>query len=186
MNYASAFAYLHSLDALPKLPFHPYVDERGVKVNGVGLKRIQALLNLAGHPEKGIDTINVTGTSGKGSVCKMLHCIYHAVGRKVGTFYSPAVTTYIEQIEINGKLIAPEIFGAYVQTVKTWVDKVAQGELGPPSSFEVLLLIALLYFRDEHCDTIILESGLGGTYDACNIADRQIAAFVTTVGLDHL
>lgn len=188
MTYLQAVQYLHDLDRKLKQPFHTAVDEHGIKIHGgIGLRRIQMMLDLVGHPEQGMPIINVAGTSGKGSVCKMLHCIYHEAGKIVGTFYSPALTTMIEQIELNGELIAPDTFASLVKRVQQFAEQVEQaGDMGPPSSFEILVLMALLYFKDKECEIVILESGLGGAYDACNIAEIQVAAVVTNVGLDHM
>jgi len=180
-QYNQAFEYLSSLANLRQ-----DYSITGAKNPKHYLRRAKLLLRLAGHPEKSAKKIIVvTGTSGKGTTCNILHQILLKSGKKVGTYFSPHPTTAIERIKVNDLYISPNEFIQTVGKAKPIIEKCYQ-QLDAPSYFENFLLIALLYFKQKKCDYIIIEVGCGGRYDAANALSRIDIAAITNIGKDHL
>lgn len=150
------------------------------------LKRARLLYKLAGNPEKSAKKIIViTGTSGKGTSCNILHQILTESGHRVGTYFSPHPTTAIERIKVNNQYISPKKFVQTVEKSKPIIKKCWR-QFDVPSYFESFLLIALLYFKQKKCDIIIIEAGCGGRHDAANALSRIDIAAITNIGRDHL
>ena len=141
-----------------------------------GLERIKALAEKLGQPQNFYETIHVTGTNGKGSVCAMLAEILKADGLKVGLFTSPHLESYCERISINGENISESDFAAQIEIVKNCnVDS---------THFETLTAAAFNYFKQRKVDIAVIEVGLGGTLDSTNIITPKISV-ITNVALDH-
>ncbi len=180
-NYNQTFEYLSSLANIRQ-----DASITGAKNPKHYLQRAKLLLKLAGNPEKfAKKIIVVTGTSGKGTTCNILHQILSQAGKKVGTYFSPHPTTAIERIKVNELYISPNEFVQTVEKAKPIIEKCYQ-QLDAPSYFENFLLIALLYFKQKKCDYIIIEVGCGGRYDAANALSRIDLAAITNIGKDHL
>ena len=181
-QYHNAVKYLEDL---AQEPHDQQYMRKGAKDPSIFLKRTENFLRQIGNPGKGFKYIHISGTSGKGSTTAYLHEIVSGAGFRVGSFYSPHSTTTIERIKTNEKLIDPVVFAQIVNEIKPTVKKMSQtSEYGRPSYFEILLGIALLYFKKMKCDFVILEVGCGGSYDATNIIEKSISA-ITNIGLDH-
>jgi dihydrofolate synthase / folylpolyglutamate synthase len=159
------------------------------------VERTRELIKLLGNPHRGFRFIHISGTSGKGSTVGYLHNMIRKSGLKVGSFTSPYASTSIEKIEVNDKLIDPNVFVKLVDKVKPAIEKMSGKEgsgsgrdkpykYGRPSYFEIFFALAILYFRKMKCEYVILEVGCGGTYDAGMIVPKAITA-TTNVGLDH-
>jgi dihydrofolate synthase/folylpolyglutamate synthase len=150
------------------------------------LKRTRAFLDLLGSPDQDFKYIHVTGTAGKGSVSTMLEEVLSASGKKVGLHTSPHVTTSTEKIKANGLYISPEEFVGLVEYIKPFVRKAQkQRPYGAPSAFELFFAIALLYFKKQKCEWVVLEVGLGGRYDATNVIQDPKVTVITTIDYDH-
>lgn len=150
------------------------------------LERMQDFLDLIGNPEKDFKFIHITGTSGKGSVSSMVHETLVKNGKKSGLFTSPFVTSTIEKIRVGNYYIEPHIFANIVESLKPHIDTATlSSRHGMPSYFEIILAIALLYFKKEKCEYVVLEVGLGGRYDATNIIKNPLVTAITNIGLDH-
>ncbi len=141
-----------------------------------GLERINLLLEKLSRPQNSYDTIHVTGTNGKGSVCAMLAEILKTSGKKVGLFTSPHLESYCERIKINGENISEEDFAQVILKIKN---------LGVSAThFEVLTAAAFDYFASRGVDIAVIEVGLGGTWDSTNVITPKISV-ITNVALDH-
>lgn len=149
------------------------------------LDRTRYFLDLIGNPEERFKYIHVTGTAGKGTVSTMLHEVLKASGKKVGLFTSPYVTTTTEKIRVGGKFIAIPKFLKLVEYVKPFITQAQKGPYGGPSAFEIFFAIALLYFKQQKCEWVVLEVGLGGQYDATNVIARPKIAAITNIDYDH-
>ncbi|MGV3739712.1 MAG: bifunctional tetrahydrofolate synthase/dihydrofolate synthase [Gammaproteobacteria bacterium] len=125
-----------------------------------------------------IPVITVAGTNGKGSTVATLSAIYQAGGYRVGQFTSPHLFRFNERICINQNPISNAHLCDLFQRVE-----IARGETAL-TYFEVSLLVALLYFKDQGIDVLILEVGMGGRLDATNIISANLA-IITTIDLDH-
>ena len=148
-----------------------------------GLGRMQQAVDLLGNPEKTYPIIHVTGTNGKGSTIAFMRELFVAHGRKVGTFTSPHIISIHDRICINGQPIADEDFVRIANQVKE-MEKTLLETHDQLSFFELLTLIAFLYFREQEVDLVLLEVGIGGLLDTTNVVTGEIAV-ITSIGLDH-
>lgn len=181
-RYYKTINFLEGLSNLP-LRGDYMIDKHHA---GVYLKRMRYFLNLLGNPDKDLKFIHIAGTSGKGTVTNMIHEILCASGKKVGSFTSPFVITSIEKIKVNNKYISPDEFADTVDYLKSFIDKTyTEGPYGRPSYFEIFLAIALLYFKSQKCNWVVLEVGLGGRFDATNVIGKPIITAITNIDYDH-
>ena len=150
------------------------------------LGRIQALTELLGDPQRAYPVIHLTGTNGKGSTAAMIESLLRADGLRTGRFTSPHVTSVTERIAIDGEPISEERFDATWREIEPYValvdDRLIDGvEL---TFFEIITAMAYAAFADAPIDVAVVEVGLGGTWDATNVADAGVAV-VTPIDLDH-
>jgi len=148
-----------------------------------GLGRMQRAVDLLGNPEKTYPIIHVTGTNGKGSTIAFMRELFVSHGKKVGTFTSPHIISIHDRICINGQPIAEEDFIRIANQVKE-MEKTLLETHDQLSFFELLTLIALLYFKEQGVDLVLLEVGIGGLLDTTNVVTGEIAV-ITSIGLDH-
>ena len=148
-----------------------------------GLGRMQRAVDLLGNPERTYPIIHVTGTNGKGSTIAFMRELFVAHGKKVGTFTSPHIISIHDRICINGQPIAEEDFVRIANQVKE-MEKILLETHDQLSFFELLTLIALLYFKEQGVDLVLLEVGIGGLLDTTNVVTGEIAV-ITSIGLDH-
>lgn len=149
------------------------------------LSRIRRLCEIAGHPERGFRSLLVGGTNGKGSTVAMLASILRAAGFRVGTAPKPHLYSHRERMQLDGAPIPEARLAELVARVRPWVEAVAaEPEGGQPTVFEVITLLAFLYFAEERVDWAVIEVGLGGRFDATNVLEPEIAV-ITNIALDH-
>jgi len=142
----------------------------------LGIERIREALKLHGSPESRLKVINVVGTNGKGSVTAMLASILGKAGYRVGMFTSPHLVDVRERIQVNGDMISKDEFREMFLEAKSKMPEL--------TFFELVTLMAVLYFVKQKVDYAIFEAGLGGTYDATNFQTGMMT-LVTRVALDH-
>lgn len=131
------------------------------------------------NPQEGMCLIHVAGTNGKGSVSAFLCEILKAAGLRTGLFTSPHLVDFRERICINGEKIPAE----KVRQLGEWLLEQQFGV--SPTMFDYTLAMALLYFKEEKCDAVILETGLGGRLDATNALGVPKVSVITKIGYDH-
>ena len=148
-----------------------------------GLGRMQEAVDLLGNPEKSYPIIHVTGTNGKGSTIAFMKELFMGHGKKVATFTSPHIVSINDRICINGQPIADADFIRLAEQVKE-MEKTLLQIHDQLSFFELLTLIAFLYFREQEVDLVLLEVGIGGLLDTTNVVTGEIA-IITSIGLDH-
>jgi dihydrofolate synthase/folylpolyglutamate synthase len=181
-RYYHAVNYLEGLFNIPR---KSYMSKR--KNPKIFLNRMQYFLDLLENPEKNFKYIHVTGTSGKGSVCNMIHSVLVSSGKKAGLFTSPFATTTIEKIKVNELYADPIEFAEITEEIKPLIDKAyVDSPYGGPSYFEIFFAIALLYFKKKRCSWVVLEVGMGGKYDATNIIKNSVITVITNVNYDHI
>ncbi len=166
MDYKEALAYIHGVEFFGSKP---------------GLTRIGELLEKLGNPQKGMRFIHIAGTNGKGSCAAMTASVLKAAGYRTGLYTSPYLYRFNERMQINGKEIPDDVLAEIVTRVKP----VAEAMADHPTEFELMTAIALLWYKQEACDVVVLEVGLGGRFDATNIIDAPEAAVIMNIGLDH-
>ena len=142
----------------------------------LGLERINNALEKLGNPQNNMKIIHIAGTNGKGSVASTLANILKYAGFRVGLYTSPHLVEYTERIKINNEEISKEDFAKYVSNICELADNLTE--------FEILTAAAFKYFSDKKVDYIVLETGLGGRYDATNVCDKTLA-IITSISLDH-
>ena len=147
-----------------------------------GLGRMNRLLALIAHPEKGLKFINIAGTNGKGSTASMSANILRKAGYTVGLYTSPYIFKFHERMQVNGECISDEELIQICAEIKEKADTMES----QPSEFELVTCIAFMYFKRHNCDIISLEVGMGGEYDATNTIEPPEVAVLTNIGLDHV
>lgn len=153
---------------------------------GRSLARIEALVDLLGHPERACPVIQITGTNGKGSTAIMIESLLRALGLRVGRFSSPHLVDITERICIDGRPIPVDRFDDLVAETMPFVEMVdAQAIDGIRMTFfEVMTGLAYAAFAEAPVDVAIMEVGLGGGWDATNVADAAVAV-LCPIDLDH-
>ncbi|MBR3769479.1 MAG: bifunctional folylpolyglutamate synthase/dihydrofolate synthase [Lachnospiraceae bacterium] len=148
--------------------------------NLTGSEITKVMLEKLNHPEKNISYIHVAGTNGKGSVSAFLCNILKEAGLKTGMFTSPHLVHFEERIQTNGTMIPKE-------DVQRLGNLLLSEDFGvQPTMFDYCLAMALLYFKEQQCDVIVLETGLGGKYDSTNAVGTPTVSVITKIGFDHM
>ena len=166
MTYNEAIKYIHSVSNFFCKP---------------GLDRVRELCRGLGDPQKELKFIHVGGTNGKGSFCAMTDSILRAGGYKVGLYTSPYVRVFNERMRVNGENIPNDTLARLTERAKAVADKMTDR----PTEFELITAIAFDYFREERCDVVILEVGMGGRLDATNIIESPLLSVITGISIDH-
>jgi dihydrofolate synthase/folylpolyglutamate synthase len=152
------------------------------------LDRIAAVMDLLGDPQRTFPVIHLTGTNGKTSTTRIIESLLQELGLKTGRFTSPHLHSIRERIALSGQPISAEKFVAAYDDVLPFIEMVdakSAAEGGPRMTFfEVLVAVAYAAFADAPVDVAIIEVGMGGGWDATNVADGSVAV-VTPVAIDH-
>ncbi|MBD2900053.1 Dihydrofolate synthase/folylpolyglutamate synthase [Actinomadura sp. RB99] len=148
------------------------------------LDRIRDLVDVLGEPHRAYPVIHVAGTNGKSSTARLIESLLRERGLRTGLYTSPEMTTLRERIAIDGEPISEERFAEAFQDVLPYVQLVDGKHEVRLSFFEVLTAMAFAAFADAPVDVAVVEVGMGGTWDATNVADGTVAV-VTPIGLDH-
>jgi len=147
----------------------------------LGLERMENIMALLGNPQDKLNCIHVAGTNGKGSVCAIIGSILNEAGIKVGVYSSPHIFKYTERIKINGENISENDFAQYVFEITKLADK-NNIDL---TEFEILTAVMFKYFSDNNVEAVVLETGLGGRFDATNIIKNNLCSVITHIDYDH-
>ena len=150
------------------------------------LGRIRALTELLGDPQRAYPVIHLTGTNGKGSTAAMIESLLRADGLRTGRFTSPHVMSVNERITIDGQPISDERFDDLWREIEPYVALVDQQGIDSVhmTFFEIITAMAYAAFADAPVDVAVVEVGMGGAWDATNVADADVAV-VTPIDLDH-
>lgn len=168
--------YQHILSRNPEHDFEPTLD------------RVREVTDLLGSPQSAFKVVHLTGTNGKTSTARMVESLVREHGLRTGLFTSPHLTTVRERIQIDGEPISQADFIRLWQDVAPIIHMVDAKSIdggGPRLSFfEVLVVLAYAAFADAPVEVAVIEVGMGGVWDATNVADGDVAV-VSTVSLDH-
>ena len=149
------------------------------------LDRIASLVDLLGEPHRGYPVIHVAGTNGKTSIARMVDALLTRIGLRVGRYTSPHLQSVTERISVDGAPISPQRYVETYRDIEPYVSMVDSASDVRMSKFEVLTGIAFAAFADAPVEAAVLEVGLGGSWDATNVADGRIAV-VGPVSVDHV
>src|SRR5437763_1807242 len=172
MDLAGALAYLDD---------HVNLEtDASARAASKRLDRVGRLVELMGEPQRAYPVVHLTGTNGKGSTARMLTSLLVTKGLSAGTYTSPHLERFNERIAWNGEPISDAAFVEIIEAVAS-IERVMDEA---PTVFEILTAAAFRWFGDVAVDVAVVEVGLGGRWDATNVADAQVAV-VTNVRLAH-
>lgn len=148
------------------------------------LDRIAALCHLLGDPQHAYPVVHLTGTNGKTSTARMVGALLRALDLRTGRFTSPHLERVTERISVDGADLSPERFVEVYDEVAPYADVVDASAEHPLSFFELITAMGFAAFADAPVDAAVVEVGMGGSWDATNVADAAVAV-VTPIGVDH-
>ncbi|MGI8613379.1 MAG: bifunctional folylpolyglutamate synthase/dihydrofolate synthase [Nocardioidaceae bacterium] len=149
------------------------------------LDRIRALVDLLGDPQTAYPVISVTGTNGKTSTSRMIDALLREIGLRTGRVTSPHLESMTERICIDGEPVSEDVFVRAYTEVAPYLEVVDRSAPQPLSFFEAITGMAYAAFADAPVDVAVVEVGMGGTWDATNVVDAQVAV-VLPVAVDHV
>ncbi len=148
------------------------------------LDRIAAFTELLGDPQQAYPVLHLTGTNGKTSTSRMIDTLIRATGLRTGRFTSPHVESMTERISLDGEPLTEEQFLEAYQDVAALAELVDADAVHPLSFFEMVVGMAYAAFADAPVDAAIVEVGMGGSWDATNVADATVAV-ILPIDVDH-
>jgi dihydrofolate synthase/folylpolyglutamate synthase len=179
-SFKLAFSYLESFTNLErKSGLYSETNYR--------LDRMRFLLSRFGNPQDSFSSIHVAGSKGKGSVSHLLSAALTSHGLRTGLYTSPHVFDFRERIQIDGRFPQSGPFLRIINRVRSFLDNTNAGNFpfeAMPTTFELLTLSSLLYFREMRCSHAVLETGIGGRLDATNCV-TPFACVITPIDLEH-
>lgn len=148
------------------------------------LERIAALCDLLGEPQRSYPVVHLTGTNGKTSTARMIDALLRGLGLRTGRTTSPHVESMTERISVDGEPISAERFVEVYSEVAPYAQIIDNASGNPVSFFEFITAMAFAAFADAPVEAAIIEVGMGGAWDATNVADASVAV-VTPISVDH-
>lgn len=177
-NFVKAQQFLY--EHIPKKTAKKFPGE-------LGLERTKYFLKLLGNPQNKLKVIHIAGTSGKGSTAYLTSLLLESLGLKVGLYTSPHLVDIRERLQIGNKMISKQDFVSCLNKIIPIFDKVKNSKFGEPTYFEILAAMAFYLFWKVRVDYAVVETGMGGLYDATNIVSLQDKlCILTKIGLDHM
>jgi len=171
VNYQETLEYLYA-----QLPMFQRIGKAAYKAD---LSNTHALMDLTGHPERGLRCVHVAGTNGKGSTSHLLASVLQEAGYKVGLHTSPHLKDFRERFRINGVMISEVEVVRFVAEFRSGFEPIQA------SFFEWGVALALWWFREEKVDIAIIETGMGGRLDSTNVILPDVSV-ITNIGWDHM
>ncbi len=161
-----------------------YCESFAANKSSMSLENMKTLLGLLGNPHEKVKHIHIAGTNGKGSVVSFIAEILTTSGLKVGKFVSPHLMRINERFSIDGQDIDDNEFTSCVAEIKKAITghKELKNSL---TMFEIMTCVAFLHFNKNDCDIAVLETGLGGRFDATNVIQNPLLTVITMIGFDH-
>jgi dihydrofolate synthase/folylpolyglutamate synthase len=154
------------------------------------LNRMVRLLELLGNPGQDLPIVHIAGTKGKGSTAQMVASVLNATGLRTGLYTSPHLERLEERFAVAGRQCTSDQLVSLLATIQPAVQQMDQesadrnGGHGP-TYFEITTAAALLHFRREDTDCVVLEVGLGGRLDSTNVCS-PIVSVITSISFDHM
>lgn len=171
MKYTEAVEYMESLNSYGIVP---------------GLSNIENLCEALGNPQKDLKFVHIAGTNGKGSTLAYISTVLKNAGYKVGRYVSPTIFEYRERIQINGRSISQKALCAWAERIKEACDSLVAAGKKHPTSFEAETALAFGYFKEQGCDIVVMECGMGGRLDATNIIQNTLVSVLASISMDHM
>lgn len=163
-----------------------YIEDAAQYGSVLGLENMREMMGRLGNPQDDLKYVHVAGTNGKGSVIAYLYTTLTEAGYRIGRYISPTLYSYRERMEVAGKRISREKFAEYVTVAAHVIEEMTEEGLPHPTPFEIETAVAFLFFREEKCDLVLLEVGMGGDLDATNIIKNTKLAVLVSISMDHM
>lgn len=151
----------------------------------LGLESIKRLCDKLENPERRLKFIHIAGTNGKGSVASALSAVLTEAGYKTGLYTSPAIEEFNERIRVDSIPIKDEELCRIAERVKKACLEIENEGFSHPTEFETVTAAGFLYFKEQKCDYVVLEVGLGGRLDATNVIEEPELCIITSLSMDH-
>ena len=171
LSYAQAQKYMETISKAGVVP---------------GLDSIRNLMRELSDVQEKLTILHLAGTNGKGSVGAFLAAALMEAGYRVGRYTSPAVFSPLEIWQINGVSITEEAYAVCLSQVRAACEHLVSRGLPQPTAFEVDTAVAFLWFYQNKCDYVLLETGMGGREDATNLITHPLCSVITSIGMDHM
>jgi dihydrofolate synthase/folylpolyglutamate synthase len=142
------------------------------------------LLDRLGSPQRAYPIVHIAGSNGKGSTAAITESILRAAGLRTGLYTSPHLVDFAERIRVNGRPIGPRALARVVAGVRPHGEEAARRAGRPATFFEITTAMALVHFAEAGVDAAIVETGLGGRFDATNVLVPAVCA-ITPIALEH-
>lgn len=162
-----------------------YIEDQQRYGGEMGLEHIRALLEELGHPERELRFIHIAGTNGKGSILSYISAALTHADYRVGRYISPTLYSYRERFQVNEEVISREDFVKLTERIRQAVEAIERRGGRKPSPFELETVLGFLYFRQQNCDCVVLECGMGGRDDATNVIPMPELCVFASISLDH-
>ena len=163
-----------------------YIQELGKYGVRPGLENMENLMEKLGNPHNELAFVHIAGTNGKGSVAAFISEILRQAGYRTGRYISPAVFEYREEIQVGKRPISQKELCRKMTVMKEICKELTEEGKPHPTAFEVKTAMALWHFKEQGCQIVVLETGLGGLLDATNIVTNTKVAVFTSISLDHM
>ncbi|MGC5171187.1 bifunctional folylpolyglutamate synthase/dihydrofolate synthase [Microbacterium sp. DT81.1] len=164
------------------------LERRGERWVQPRVERTARVLELLADPQRTYRVVHVTGTNGKTSTSRIIESLVRAHGLRTGLFTSPHLERFTERIMIDGEPVSDAAIADAWDEISPFVDLVdAQLEAAddaPLTFFELLTVLAFVACADAPVDVLVLEVGMGGSWDSTNTADGDVAVFAP-IDIDH-
>nr|WP_297171169.1 folylpolyglutamate synthase/dihydrofolate synthase family protein [uncultured Agathobaculum sp.] len=170
---------------LPKTAID-YIHSLGRFSGKAGLHRIRALCAALGDPQDRLQFVHIAGTNGKGSTACMIAAALQAAGLHVGLYTSPYIVQFYERIRVDGAMIQDDDLTRLAERISVACESLRLPAGESIGAFEFTTALAFLYFAEQECDIVVLETGLGGRCDATNIVKTTEVSVITPISLDHM
>ena len=170
MKYAEAINYLYNSRMM------------GTKL---GLSNTFWLLGRFEEAHKSFFPVHIAGTNGKGAVAAMVSSVLVRAGLKTGLFTSPHISSFRERIRIDGEMISVDSVARHLERMIPVMEEMkGRGDVTFPTFFEIVTVMAFNYFAEQKVDAAVIETGMGGRFDATNTCGAELAV-ITNVALEH-
>ncbi|MBQ8113878.1 MAG: bifunctional folylpolyglutamate synthase/dihydrofolate synthase, partial [Kiritimatiellae bacterium] len=144
-----------------------------------GLEVMRAVLKELGDPQNSLRFVHVAGTNGKGATCAIIDEVLRAAGYRVGRYTSPHLVTVNERFFLNGEAASDEALEPAVVRVMDVVERLERERGIETTFFEALTAVAFAFYAEAGVDVVVLETGLGGRYDATNVVATTLVSVIT-------
>lgn len=163
-----------------------FLEECNQYAGELTLEPLEEMLRRLGNPQDKLSFVHIAGTNGKGSVLAYVSTVLKQAGYRVGRYLSPTIFSYRERIQVNEAYISREDLVRLTGRIQEVGEQMLRSGLRHPTMFEAETVLAFLYFAEQKCDLVVLETGMGGRTDATNVIRNTKVAVLASISMDHM